>query len=100
MTTYKIKNLDCADCAARIEERLKSLTSVRYASLNFASLSLVIDTDDIEEVRREVVRLEPAVELAVPTETAAEVEERPRIKERAYFFGSGTCFVFRRFSSR
>ncbi len=64
VATYRIKNLDCADCAARLEKRLQDLTSVRYASLNFASLNLVIDTDDIEEVKREMSRIEPAVELS------------------------------------
>ena len=85
MTTYKIKNLDCADCAARIEERIKNLTSVRYASLNFASLSLVIDTDDIEEVRREVGRLEPSVVIAAQEGAPAEAEEKPRLKGELLF---------------
>ena len=83
MTTYQVKNLDCAECAARIEKRINSMTTVRYASLSFASASLTIDTDDMEAVREEIRRLEPEVEISAPGGGIPEGEEaRERTRNR------------------
>ncbi len=63
-TKYSVRNLDCANCAEKIERHLNKLPVVHEASINFATLTLHIDTDDIEAVRREIKRIEPEVELA------------------------------------
>lgn len=84
MTTYPVKNLDCADCAARIEKKINSLTSVRYASLNFASASLTLETDDLAAVREAVRGIEPAVEIGGgERETGSAQEDRAARREPA-----------------
>lgn len=84
MTTYPVKNLDCADCAARIEKKINSLTSVRYASLNFASASLTLETDDLAAVREAVRGIEPAVEIGSgERETGSAQEDRAARREPA-----------------
>jgi Zn2+/Cd2+-exporting ATPase len=66
LAKYHIKNLDCANCADKIEHHLKSLPCVKAVSLNFATLSLHIDTDNIESIRREIKKIEPGVEIVIP----------------------------------
>lgn len=63
MKKYKLKNIDCASCAANIENGLKKLEEVKFVSVNFASSSLIVDTNDIEIVKRKIKDLEPDVEL-------------------------------------
>ncbi|MFW5813135.1 MAG: heavy metal translocating P-type ATPase [Fibrobacterota bacterium] len=60
---YHVRNLDCVDCALKIEEHLRHVEGVRSADVNFASLTLTVDTDNPESIRGEVQVVEPDVEL-------------------------------------
>jgi len=51
MKKYKLKNLDCASCAAKVEEGVGKLEEVKFVSVNFATTSMTIDTDDLEKVK-------------------------------------------------
>ncbi len=50
--TYKLIDLDCANCAAKMEDAIKKLDGVTTASINFMSQKLTIEADDdkFEEV--------------------------------------------------
>lgn len=63
MTTYKIQNLDCANCASKLENALNALPSVRQAKISFASDTLMIDCDDLEEVKSCIAKIEPQVQI-------------------------------------
>jgi Zn2+/Cd2+-exporting ATPase len=63
MKTYTMNNLDCADCARKIEDALRSRPFVRSVSVDFATLSMQIDTDAMEKVVQVVQRLEPEVSI-------------------------------------
>lgn len=63
MTTYKIQNLDCANCASKLENALNALPSVRQAKISFASDTLMIDCDDLEEVKSCITKIEPQVQI-------------------------------------
>ncbi len=63
MKKYQLKNLDCASCAAKIENGVSKLSEVRFVNVNFADLSMTIDTDHIELVKRRIKELEPEVEV-------------------------------------
>ena len=63
MKKYKIKNIDCATCAANIEETLKNSKSVRDVSINMATQIIYIDTDNIEKVKSIIKKVEPDVEI-------------------------------------
>lgn len=63
MKKYLLKNIDCASCAVKIEDGLSKLKEVKYVSVNFAKSSLLIDTDDIESVKKKIKDIEPEVEL-------------------------------------
>lgn len=63
MKKYKLKNLDCASCAAKIEDGVGKLQEVKFVSVNFATASMTIDTDDLEKVKRKIKEIEPEVEI-------------------------------------
>ncbi|MCC8048843.1 MAG: cation transporter [Oscillospiraceae bacterium] len=63
--TYKLVDLDCANCAAKMERAIKKLPAVNDASVVFMTQKLTIDsdTDDFEalmdEVERTIAKVEP-----------------------------------------
>ncbi|MBU2445777.1 MAG: cadmium-translocating P-type ATPase [Bacteroidetes bacterium] len=62
MKKYRLKNMDCASCAAKIEKGLSKLEQVNYVNVNFANSTMTIDTNDIEKVKQKIKELEPEVE--------------------------------------
>ncbi len=63
MNRYRLKGLDCATCAARIQEGVRKVPGVRAVSVDFATLSMSIDASDMDAVVREIARLEPEVRV-------------------------------------
>ena len=63
--TYKLENLDCAHCAAKIEEGIKKLPGVESANVNFLTQKLIISAQDdiidelMQNVRKIVNKIEP-----------------------------------------
>jgi len=60
---YQLKNIDCASCAAKIEDGLKKLEDVKFVSVNFATSTLMIDTENIDKAKTKIKELEPEVEI-------------------------------------
>lgn len=44
--TFKLQDLDCAHCAAKMEDGIKKINGVTAASVNFMSQKLVLEADD------------------------------------------------------
>ncbi len=65
---FTVKNIDCASCAAKIENGLKAVNGVEDAVLDFASLTLHVRARDLTRVVEEVRKIEPEVELAAKSE--------------------------------
>lgn len=63
MKKYKLKNLSCSSCAAKVEEGVGKLEEVKFVSVNFATTSMTIDTDDLEKVKSKIKEIEPEVEI-------------------------------------
>ncbi len=60
---YKLKDLDCANCAAKMEEAIKKIAGVKTASVSFMAQKLMIETDkDINHIMQEVVKVIAKVE--------------------------------------
>ena len=57
--TIKLIDLDCAHCAAKIEEAVKKLDGVKNCSVNFLSQKMVLEADDQDfpQVRKEAEKL-------------------------------------------
>lgn len=62
---FKLQDLDCANCAAKMEEAIKKLPGVHDASVSFMTQKLVIDADDagfdgiMAEVAKVCAKVEP-----------------------------------------
>lgn len=67
---YKFE-VDCANCAAKVEEAVKKIDGVNDATVNFMAQKLVLDADDarFDEILQEVIavakKVEPDCELYI-----------------------------------
>mgnify|MGYP000493063693 FL=1 len=54
---FKLIDLDCANCAAKMEEGIKKISGVKDASVSFMTQKLVLEADDdrFDEIMKEVV---------------------------------------------
>ena len=43
---FKMENLDCANCAAKMESAIKQLPGVNDATVSFMTQKLTLDADD------------------------------------------------------
>ncbi|MHB9152890.1 MAG: heavy metal translocating P-type ATPase [Spirochaetales bacterium] len=71
MTKYYMKGLDCANCAAKIETELRKNKGFEFATVNFATKTLSLDSDAEEKARILVGAIDPAVEVLRADESAA-----------------------------
>ena len=44
--TFKLEELDCANCAARMEAAINKIKEVNSAAVSFMASSLTLDADD------------------------------------------------------
>ena len=63
---FKLTDLDCANCAAKMEDAIKKLDGVNDASVSFMMQKMTIDADDarFDEIMKEVVEVCKKVEPA------------------------------------
>lgn len=61
---YKMQDLDCANCAAKMETSIKKIEGVKDATVSFMTQKLTIDADDdrFDEIMKEVVKVCAKVE--------------------------------------
>lgn len=63
--SYKLENLDCAHCAAVMENRIRKIEGIHEANISFMTKRLVLDADEdrLPEILREAAvicrRVEP-----------------------------------------
>lgn len=43
---YKLENLDCANCAMKMEREIQRLEGIKSITINFMTETLIIDIDD------------------------------------------------------
>ncbi len=72
MTTVKLQNLDCANCAAKIEKRLNELDELSNVKLNFATSTLSFEQKSeknlLDKIENEIQKIEKQV-LIIKDET-------------------------------
>ena len=78
MKKYQLNNLDCASCAAKIEDGLSKMEGVKSCSVNFTNSTLQIDAQDIEEVKKKIKEIEPEV-------TVEEIQSNKSVESRNIF---------------
>lgn len=62
--TFKLLDLDCAHCAAKIEDSVKKIKGVVNAEVNFLSQKMVLEAadSDYERISEEAVKLIKKIE--------------------------------------
>ena len=62
---FKLQDLDCANCAAKMENAIKNIEGVKSASISFMTQKLVLEADDdrfeavLDEAQRACQKFEP-----------------------------------------
>lgn len=61
---FKLEDLDCANCAAKMEEAIKKIEGVNDANVSFLAQKMTIDADDgqFDEIMKKVVKVCEKVE--------------------------------------
>jgi len=62
---YKLQDLDCAHCAAKMEDAINKLDGVNKATVSFMTQKLTVDVEDekfdevMEQAAKEISKIEP-----------------------------------------
>ncbi len=62
--TFKVNDLDCAHCAAKMEEAIKKIPGVAGATMNFLAQKLIVEAEDsqFDAIMKEIVKVCKKVE--------------------------------------
>ncbi len=94
MKKYKLKNLDCASCASKIEDGLTKLGEVKFVNVNFVHSTMTIDTNDIEKVKSKIKEIEPEVEIEAGDSENKLVSASELVENKLTVIKAGLGLVF------
>ena len=66
---FKLEGLDCAHCAAKIEEKVSKLEGVKSVVINFMTTKMTLESIDenigevVEKVKKLINEIEPDVNM-------------------------------------
>ena len=60
--TYKLVDLDCANCARKMQDAISRLDGVTGCTVNFLTQKLTIEADDVDALMKDVVKCIKKVE--------------------------------------
>lgn len=66
---YTLENLECANCAAKMEDEIKELDGVNSVTVNFITTKMVLDVEDdkfdsvLNQAKDIIKSIEPYVEV-------------------------------------
>ncbi|MDO4384131.1 MAG: cation transporter [Eubacteriales bacterium] len=66
---FKLDEVDCANCAAKMEDAIKKIDGVEDASVNFMTQKMTLEADDarfdeiLDEVCKVIAKVEPDCEV-------------------------------------
>ena len=55
--TFKLIDLDCANCAAKMETAIKKLPGVTGATVSFLTQKMTIEAEDVDTLMKDVVKV-------------------------------------------
>lgn len=66
--TYNIINLDCANCATKIENEVKKIDSIISFNINFVLQKMTIETNEemskiLQKIKKIAEKIEPDCEI-------------------------------------
>ena len=68
--SFQLENLDCANCASKMEKSINQLENVNSAKISFMSSKLILDADDMSTA------------LKSSQEVISKIERKCKIKEQ------------------
>ena len=63
--SYKLEDLDCANCAAKMEEAISKIPGVTKVSVNFMAQKMILEAEDavfdsvLKEAEKTIAKVEP-----------------------------------------
>ncbi|MCR3761178.1 cadmium-translocating P-type ATPase [Clostridium felsineum] len=72
---FSIEGLDCANCAAKIENKLNETNGISYANVNFVTKTLTIEIDKTSNVSALVAKVTDIIKKLEPDVTITEIKE-------------------------
>ncbi|WP_073248733.1 heavy metal translocating P-type ATPase [Caloramator proteoclasticus] len=78
---YYLEGLGCANCAAKMEKRIKEIEGVEFASIDFVNKKLIIETKNVESVSKEAENIIKSIESHVNMVSINNLEEKLEEKE-------------------
>ena len=66
---FNLIDLDCANCAAKMEDAIKKLPGVTGATVSFLTQKMTVEAEDVDAVMKDVVKcckkVEPDCEIVL-----------------------------------
>lgn len=68
---FKLVDLDCANCAAKMEDAIKKVDGVKDATVSFVMQKMTVEADDarFDDIMKEIIkvckRVEPDCEIVL-----------------------------------
>ncbi|WP_077835702.1 heavy metal translocating P-type ATPase [Clostridium felsineum] len=72
---FSIEGLDCANCAAKIENKLNETNGISYANVNFVTKTLTIEIDKTSNISALVAKVTDIIKKLEPDVTITEIKE-------------------------
>ncbi|WP_077851291.1 heavy metal translocating P-type ATPase [Clostridium felsineum] len=72
---FSLEGLDCANCAAKIENKLNETNGISYANVNFVTKTLTIEIDKTNNVSALVAKVTDIIKKLEPDVTITEIKE-------------------------
>lgn len=69
--TFVIEDLECAHCAAKMEEAVKKIDGVTFAAVNFLKSNITVEADDavfdavMKQAAKECKKIEPDAQIVL-----------------------------------
>ena len=66
---FTLSEIDCANCAAKMEDGIKKIDGVEEASINFMAQKLTVECDEdrydeiVEQIKMVIKKIEPKCEI-------------------------------------
>ena len=66
---FTLSEIDCANCAAKMEDGIKKIDGVEEASINFMAQKLTVEWDEerydeiVEHIKKVINKIEPKCEI-------------------------------------
>lgn len=64
MQQFHLDNLDCPNCAAKLESTLRKSQGIAHAQINFATSTLLTDCANIQKLQDIIAQVEPQVRIS------------------------------------